>query len=222
MAAEDIRKTTREMSCFRKIPDADLQLILRCGIHTSFRRQKILYYQSDPARCAYLLLSGKVAGLKYRSDESCVAIGDAKGGDWIGVAEILLSCPYLNDAIAETRIEALVYSAKAFHEVMKVPGMKEFFLKHLAKSFFLLHSQIEINLTSHRLIQYMLLHCVSDDDGSSVLNATQDEIALAIGVTRETVNKHLHSFQNEGVLFVGRGSVRIPRLEALENKLIVP
>ena len=208
------------MSCFRRITDADIQLILRYANHTTYRRQKALYYQSEPAGNVFLLLSGKVIRLKYRADESCVVLGQAEKADWVGLAEILLRSPYLTDAIAETQTEALVFSAKVFDEVMKISGMKEFFLEYLAKSLFILHSQIELNLPLPRLIQYVLAHSQVNEDGSSFLAATQDEIARAIGVTRETVNKYLQTLQNEGLLRIGRGYIQILNSEALDEKII--
>jgi CRP-like cAMP-binding protein len=138
----------------------------------------------------------------------------------VGLAEILLRSPYLTDAIAETQTEVLVFSAKVFDEVMKISGMKEFFLEYLAKSLFILHSQIELNLPLPRLIRYVLVYSKINEDGSSSLAATQDEIARAIGVTRETVNKYLQNLQNEGLLCIGRGYIQIANREALDEKII--
>lgn len=72
----------------------------------------------------------------------------------MGLAEILLRSPYLTDAIAETQTEVLVFSAKVFDEVMKISGMKEFFLEYLAKSLFILHSQIELNFRTRSMRKY--------------------------------------------------------------------
>ena len=146
------------MSCFRKSADAELQLFLRYGVHTSYRKQKALCYQSEPAQSVFFLISGKATRLKYRSDESCVVLGNATAGDWIGMAEILIVCPYLNDAITDTKTEAIVFSARAFNEVMKIKGIRDVVLEYLAKSVYLLHSQIEVNVPLPKLILYITTH----------------------------------------------------------------
>ena len=211
----------RELSSLRRIGDRDLRVFLRYGRYAVFRKPRALCYQSEPARRVFLILSGRVTKLKYRADESSVVVGQAEKGDWVGLTEVLLSSPYLTDAIAEERTEALVYSAKALEEVMKIPRMKDRFLEYLARSLFLLHSQIELNLPLPRIIQYVLSHAQREETGSASLSITQDEIALAVGVTRETVNKHLKGLQVEGLLQIGRGRIEIPDCEALEVKALL-
>jgi CRP-like cAMP-binding protein len=210
----------RKFSCFRLVSDGDLRTVLRYGRPAEYRRQRALCYQSEPARNLFLILSGRVTRLKYRADESCVVFGRGEEGDWMGIAEVLLGSPYLTDVIAEGRTEALVFSAKAVGEVLKISTMKDTFLQYLAKSLFLLHSQMELNLPLPRIIQYILVYSQRKDDGSAVLSVTQDEIAQAVGVTRETVNKYLQILQADGIIQVGRGNLQIPDCEALGERII--
>jgi CRP-like cAMP-binding protein len=213
-----IFKKIREMSCFRKLTDAELQLFLRYGVNATYRRQKALSYQSEPAQNVFFLISGKVTRLKYRSDESCVVLGHAEAGDWIGLAETLIVCPYLNDAIVEIKTEAIAFSARAFNEVMKIKGIGNAVLEYLAKSVYSLHSQIELNMPLPKLIRYITTHARIGDDGSCTLAATQDELAQAIGVTRETVNRYLQILQAESLLTIGRGHIDIPDIDVLRDR----
>ena len=210
----------REMRCFRRMGEADLKLILRYGNQITYRRQRVLFYQSEPVSQVFLVLSGRVSRLKYRSDESCFSIGANERGDWLGLAEILLGCPYMYDAVAETQTEVLTFSVKSFNEVLKIQGVKQYFLEFLARSLYLLHSQIELNLPLHKLIQHVITHACREPDGVCYLEATQDEIAQAIGTTRETVNKHLQSLQREGLLSVARGRIEIVQVDLLSEKLL--
>ena len=209
----------REMSRFRKMKDADLRLVLRYGTFTSYRKQKTLCYQSDPAKSVLLLLSGKVTRLKYRSDESCIVLGNGEAGDWVGLAEVLLECPYLNDTISDIRTEALAFTARAFDEVLKIKGMREIVLEYLAKSVYQLHSQIELNIPLPKLIRFIMNYAHTNEDGSCTLAITQDELAESIGVTRETVNRYLQTLQNEGLLRIGRGHIEVPDKKALGERI---
>ena len=37
----------------------------------------------------FVVLSGTISRLKYRSDDSCVSVGVGERGDWLGLAEVL-------------------------------------------------------------------------------------------------------------------------------------
>ena len=216
-----VYRKARGLSCFRRTGDRDLRILLRHGRYIVYRRDRALCYQSEPAREVFLILAGSVVRQKYRADESCVLLWQMQKGDWVGLSEVLLSSSYLSDAIAEEKTEALAFSSKAFVEVMKIPSMKDYFLEYQAKSVFMLHSQIELNLPLARIIQHILAHAQRKGDGSGSLVTTQDDIAQAVGVTRETVNKYLQSLQAEGVLQIGRGRIGIPDCEALEDKTLI-
>ena len=217
---DEVYKAARELSCLRRVSGGDLRTLLRYGRHATYRGQRALCYQSDPARDAFLVFAGRVRCLKYRADESCLVVGRAEECDWVGLSEVLLSSLYLTDAVAEERTQVLVFSHKALGEVMKVPPIKDHLLEYLAKSVFLLHSQIELNLPLPRIVQYVLTHARKDDDGTAYLATTQDEIAQAVGVTRETVNKHLQSLQAQGLVQIGRGRIGVSDCGALEESIL--
>jgi CRP-like cAMP-binding protein len=84
-------------------------------------------------------------------------------------------------------------------------------LRELARRFCLLHGKLEANLPLTRLVEHILAHArvVPSEGETAVLYATQEDIAEAIGVTRETVNKYLGDLQARGLLRVARGIVRV-------------
>lgn len=54
-------------------------------------------------------------------------------------------------------------------------------------------------------------------DLSFVLRVTQEQITRAIGVSRETVNRHLRDLQSAGRARISRGCIRAASLEDLED-----
>jgi CRP/FNR family transcriptional regulator len=91
--------------------------------------------------------------------------------------------------------------------------MRSFFLRELSRRYCALHSQIELRTPIDRLARFLLARCA----GAGEVACTQEEIAEAVGVTRETVNRHLARLQDKGVLKVGRGSIRIVDAEGLKG-----
>jgi CRP/FNR family transcriptional regulator, cyclic AMP receptor protein len=214
-------QTLKSLRSFAGLGERDLSSIVRYGEHTVYRKQRNISYQSDQVDRVILVLGGRFSRLKYRADESCMILGKGGAGDWVGLTEFLVSCPYLYDAIAEEQTEALVYSAGAFHELIQSTELKDRLLRYLAKSVYLLHTQIEINSPYLRLVQHIMANCRQVDSGEVALMATQDEIAKAIGTTRETVNRYLQELQRKNLLIVRRGQIDIPELDALQEELYV-
>jgi CRP-like cAMP-binding protein len=190
--------TARKMKCFRNMKDADLHIVLRQGSLRVFRRHRALCYQGETASSVFLIFSGSASRLKYRSDDSCLVLGKVEEGDWVGVVETLLSCPYLNDVIPSVQMEALAFSPPAFRGAMEVPGMKEALLEKMARAQYHLHTQIEFNTPMFRLLTFVLGHAQT---------------------SRETVNRYLQALQREALLCIGRGNLKIPDLSALEDRL---
>lgn len=181
----------------------------------TLRTGKALFYQGDRADAAYLILDGSLRCVMYRSDESTLEMGRFGKGDWLGLAEALLGAPYLNDAIAEESCTVAGFPRPAFERLIELPGMRQFFLMELARRSYALHSRIECNHPMDRLIRYLRERCEAPD---GKIACTQEEIAEAVGATRETVNRHLARLQEEGLIRIGRGSVRVVAPDALRTR----
>ena len=141
-------------------------------------------------------------------------------GDWIGVPEALLSCPYLYDAVTEVQSDTLVFSISGFREIVKLESLRRFFLEYLAKSVYTLHAQIALNAPYLRLVYFLMTHSVAETSAGSIVRATQDEIAQSISTTRETVNKYLQELQRKGLVQTARGCIRIPETSALGEEIV--
>jgi CRP/FNR family transcriptional regulator, cyclic AMP receptor protein len=181
----------------------------------SLRTGKALFWQGDRAEAAYLVVSGTLRGVMYRSDESSLEMGRHGAGEWLGLAECILGAPYLSDAVAEEPCSLAAFPRPGLERLLALPGMERFFLREVARRYCTLHSRIECNNPLDRLARYLLER--ADAQGDEVA-CTQEDIAQAIGVTRETVNRHLGRLQEEGLVVVGRGSVRVASRDSLRAR----
>jgi len=179
------------------------------------RTGKALFYQGDRADAAYLVLGGSLRGVMYRSDESSLEMGRYGEGEWLGLAECVLGSPYLSDAVAEEPCSLVAFPRPGFERLFAMPGMPRFFLTEMARRYYTLHSRIELAQPMDRLVRFLLQR---GQVGGGEISCTQEEIAGAIGVTRETVNRHLGRLQDEGLVSVGRGSVRVLAADALRGR----
>jgi len=194
---------------FKSLRTADLAAVRRLEVPVALRKGKALYYQGDRADRCWLLLSGCVRTAMYRSDETMVELGKSSAGDWLGLSETILDAPYLCDAIAEESSVLTAFPRPAFERILAMSGMREHFLREMARRYYVLHSRVELNLPFDRLVRFLLDRCPGE--GESEVRCTQEQIAEAIGAARETVNRQLARLEAQGLVTTGRGSITVAK-----------
>ena len=187
------------------LPHGSVAALVRHSGRVSVRKGRVLCYQGDRADRAWIVVSGAVRRVLYRSNESTAELGRSGPGEWLGLAEAFLESLYLADAVAETASELLAFSRPGILRVLESPGIGSYLLGELSRQLYALHGRVEVNLPLDRTVRYL----AEQVDTAGEVSATQEEIAAAVGLTRETVNRHLGQLQADGLIRVGRGGVKI-------------
>jgi CRP-like cAMP-binding protein len=191
---------------FDRLEPPALRAALREAVEVPLRTGRALCCQGDRAERCWLLVSGRVRGIMYRSDETTVELGHSGPGDWLGLAELLLDSPYLSDLVAEEHCTFATFGRTGLARLLGLPGMREFLLREMARRYYVMHARFELVQPLDRLVRFLLDRAPG---GAGEVACTQEEIATAIGATRETVNRHLQRLQDDGLVKVGRGAVTI-------------
>jgi CRP-like cAMP-binding protein len=194
---------------FDRLEPSALRAALREATEVPLRTGRALCCQGDRAERCWVLLSGRVRGVMYRSDETTVELGRSAPGDWLGLAELLLDSPYLSDLVAEEHCTFAAFSRTGLGRLQELAGMRTSLLNEMAKRFYTMHARFELVQPLDRLVHFLLEHAPGDAGRAGEVACTQEEIAEAIGATRETVNRHLQRLQDDGLVRVGRGVVTI-------------
>jgi CRP/FNR family transcriptional regulator, cyclic AMP receptor protein len=198
------------LPAFRGMDPAARRALLREAIEVPLRTGRALCCQGDRAERCWVLVSGRVRGVMYRSDETTVELGRSVPGDWLGLAELLLDSPYLADQVAEEHCTLAAFGRVGLGRLLEIAGMRAVLLREMAKRYYTLHARIELAGPLDRLVRFLLDRSPGTaDSGPAAVAGTQEEIAEAIGATRETVNRHLQRLQDEGLVKVGRGAVTV-------------
>lgn len=171
----------------------------------SLRIGRVLYYQGDKALRTYLVLGGAVRTVMYRSDETTLDLGTQGPGDWVGLPELVVRGPALTDAVALEGCRVLAIDRQVFARLREVPAFEEWLLTELARRYYALHARVELAQPGQRLARWLAEH----QGKGGALQITQDEIAAAVGTSRETVNRHLGRMQLEGLVRVERGRITV-------------
>lgn len=215
MNPSDVSNRLAEMPAIRRLGARARDLLARRGMPTVVRAGRALYYQGDRAERWYILLDGRLALTKYRADETTVSLGAASPGDILGLPESLLGTGYLQDATAREAIRALGYGEGEVGYLAADGELLGFFLRVLAKATVTLHTRLEQYRPDALIARYLLDHLGRGPDGRRVVAVTQEALADAVGVTRETVNKYMALLQRDGVAAVRRGTVEVCDVDAL-------
>lgn len=194
---------------FDRLAPAERRAALREATEVPLRTGKALCCQGDRAERCWVLVSGRVRGLMYRSDETTVELGRSGSGDWLGLAELLLDGSYLSDLVAEEHCTLAAFGRVGLGRLQQIAGMRAFLLRELAKRYCTLHARIELVQPLDRLVRFLLEHASGAAGRAGEVAFTQEQIAEAIGATRETVNRHLQRLQEDGLVRVSRGLVTV-------------
>ena len=205
---------------FERLPRRTRREAERFLRRVTLRREKGLYYQEDEARTAYSVVSGEIRLVKWRADGASFLLGRGFPGDWLGLAEAIMEGPYLCDAISASDSELTMVRSTDIPYLMGIEGLGPSLVRELAGGYYPLHDALESGTPELRIVHHLSRLLARRRDagllaGTPLLITTQEEIAEATGLSRETVNRHLSLLQKDGMIEVSRGRISVTRPQAL-------
>ena len=192
-----------------------------------FRRGEVLFHEGDPGDALFIVASGAVK-VVVPSDEGDEAIlATLRRGDFLGELALLDGAPRSASAIALEPTETLELPRNRFIALVGAePAIRDALLSSLATELRRLTAHVAelhfLDLTGRlaaRLTRLAEEHGTRAADGSTRLDGplTQSDLAAMIGATRQSVNKLLGEFMEEGLLRIDHETIVIPDLLALSR-----
>lgn len=187
-----------------------------------FARNEVVFHQDDPAAHVYLIASGTVKIAIEDEGGQEVTIALIRGGDVFGELGVLGDGPRSANATALTETTAFALASRDFNEVISrnAAAMREL-LALLARR--IRHSTGHIEDLVFLDLPGRVAKCLLDQDeilgNKGVVDLTQEDIAHFVGATRVAVNRVLVDLERRGLLALGRGSVKITNVDALQKEI---
>jgi CRP-like cAMP-binding protein len=217
----------REVPWLARLSEDDLQALARMGHYRTFERGEAIVTEGDTDSSLYVIIDGdvRVTVLSPAGDEALLArIGPGRP---VGEFSLLDGQPRSATATAERRTRTFVVDRPAFLEWLEerpraAAALLETLSLRIRKADQALSDMFFFEL-KERLARHLLQ--LADEieqpggNGQVRLRITQSEMAMALGVTREAVNKQLARFARAGYIQTGRGSVTIISIEGLRSIL---
>jgi CRP-like cAMP-binding protein len=190
-----------------------------------FRRGEVIFHSGDPGDALFLIMSGeiKISLPSETGDEAILA--SLRAGDVFGELALLDGAPRSATATALVATEVVVLPRVAFRELIATePAVRDALLASLAGELRRLTMHVEelhfLDMTGRVAARLVRLSGeVGRPDADGVIHLpsslTQGELAAMVGSTRQTVNKLLGQFADDGLIRLDRSGMVIIDLPGL-------
>ena len=191
-----------------------------------FRRGEVIFHAGDPGDALFVLITGEVKiALPSETGEEAI-IATLQAGDLFGELALLDGAPRSATASALVATEAVVLPRDRFRELIATEhAVRDALLASLATELRRLTTHVEelhfLDMTGRvaaRLVRLAAEAGPAADDGTIRLrpSLTQAELASMVGCTRQSVNKLLGQFSDDGFVRLDREGISVTDLAGLE------
>lgn len=178
-----------------------------------------IYTQEDRHRVMYRVVRGRV-GLSYaRVDGKELTFAYLGPGECLGISTLIDGQGLPHSASARGEVELEVLDQAALQRLRtQHPSVDDALLQTLCRDVRLLSSQLSEAALDHlpARVARRLLALGGGSDGWRV-ELPQSELALLFGVSRQTLNKVLRRFEEDGLVRLGYGGLRVVRPDGLRE-----
>src|SRR6476661_9371503 len=190
-----------------------------------FRRGEVIFHAGDPGDALFIIVSGevKIALPSETGDEAIIA--SLRPGDVFGELALLDGAARSATASALAVTEAVVLPREQFRELIATePAVRDALLASLAGELRRLTNHVEelhfLDITGRLAAMLVRLSGEAgpiDANGAIRLRATltQAELASMVGCTRQSVNKLLGQFSDDGLIRLDRDGIWVVDLRGL-------
>jgi len=192
-----------------------------------FRRAEVLFHQGDPGDALFVVATGAVKIMLPSEEGEEAILATVRPGEFFGELALLDGAPRSATAVALEPTETFVLPRDAFRTLVNAePGTRDALLAALAAELRRLTRHVEelhfLDITGRlaaRLVHLAEESGVQAPNGSLRLDGplTQGDLASMIGATRQSVNKLLGLFVDDGFIRLERDAIVILDLAGLQR-----
>jgi CRP-like cAMP-binding protein len=205
-----LRVALEGIPMFRDLSEEQLDA-LAGGLRTRrYRRGEAIFHQGDPGDALHIILAGRVK-IASPSESGVEAIlATLRPGEFFGSLALLDGAPRSASAVAAEATETLVLPRETFRKLLDAsPAIRDHVFAELAGELRRLTTHVEelhfLDITGRlaaRLVRLAEEQGTLEGGGEIRLTSpiTQGELAAMVGSTRQSVNKLLGYFVDDGLI----------------------
>ena len=222
-----------EVPLFRLLPDDDLDTLASACRIRRFRRGEVIFHQGDPGDALHVILAGRVK-ISSPSDSGVEAIlTTLRPGEFFGALALIDGEPRSATATAVEPSETMVLPRERFRQLVNERvEVRDIVFAELARELRRLTNHVEeLHFLDIAGRLASLLVRMAEEQAAATAEAgepsptelrldgpiTQGELAAMVGSTRQSVNKLLGYFTDDGLIRVDRDSIVVLDLPGLQR-----
>lgn len=198
---------------FGVLPDQTQRQIMLSGRVGQWTRGGVLFHPEEAAHTLYLVTKGNIRLYRIGKKSREVTIAVHSVGDLLGAGALLQGKSYGAFAEAMDECEAMLFSQEALQQLKKdVPALSVILTEQVIKQTQSIHKRLTGLVfleVSQRLASTLLQLAEREGDWPANGNlplrerVSHQDLAHAVGSTRETITKLLGEFRERGLLDLG-------------------
>jgi CRP-like cAMP-binding protein len=222
-----MRDALASVPLFRDLSDGDLALLAGTLRTRRYRRGEVIFHQGDPGDALHIILSGRVK-ISSPSENGVEAIlTTLRPGEFFGSLALLDGAPRSATATAVGSTETVILPRDRFRQLLNDwPEIRDHVFAELAHELRRLTFHVEelhfLDIAGRLAAQLARL---AEAQGAIVGEGevrlegpiTQGELAAMVGSTRQSVNKLLGYFTDDGLIRQDRDAIVVLDLAGLQQ-----
>ena len=218
----------RNVSLFAGLSDQELEDLTSSLGRRTFAKGVIVFHKGSSGQTMYIVESGKVRIFTLSESGQEVTLNIYGPGDVFGEFSLLDSLPRSAGAVAlEKTVTLTLHRDHFFQQLEASPSMARSIIEVLTARlrFTTEHAESLAFLDVYGRVAMRLLDLAgrygTERDGIELdLRLSQSELATWVAATRESVNKVLGTFRDQGLIAVEGQKITILDLEGLERRIM--
>ena len=195
----------RRVPLFSGVSTADLQDVVPLIQHRSYGTGERLFRADEPINALIIVRYGKLKLSRHMPNGEEVIVGILNEGDFYGGDQLFAGSRSREEAMTMEPTGVCLLSQAELEEVMQDrPELSLSLIHQLSKQVNREHTLLEIvsyKSAEKRVAAYLL--AVTEGQQTAVVSMRQEDIAGAIHLTAETVNRKLQSLQKHRLIHIG-------------------
>lgn len=214
---KDVQEIVRKSSLFKGVNDAVFQQALETGILRSVEESGFFFLQGDPAKHAYVLISGRVKMVQITPSGQQITLRMMTPGQtYGGIAMLNPDAGYPATAQAVENSTAIAWSTEQLRRLAENAPALSVNTMQLMHGYILELQERQKALLTERVeqrIARILLKLAAEsgrkvEDGVLIdMRLTRQDVAEMSGTTLYTVSRTLAEWERAGILKIGRERV---------------
>ncbi len=228
-----ISSALAEVPLFAGLPDDDIDAMASFCRIRRFRRGEVIFHQGDPGDALHVILAGRVK-ISSPSETGVEAIlTTLRPGEFFGALALIDGAPRSATATAVEPSETMVLPRERFRQLVNERAeVRDLVFSELARELRRLTNHVEelhfLDIAGRlaaqlaRMAEEQLRNAgQSIDEPPAEIRLegpiTQGELAAMVGSTRQSVNKLLGYFTDDGLIRVDRDAIIVQDLPGLQR-----